>query len=1609
NVATATGGPLAYIKHGVTGWLIDVFKGWNFGEVVRRFDRNDVEVIERFRVEGRRLLGDYLKEGTEWYYGYREKGESRWVAGMKEAFVLAHREVSIDVMVEKYGLLFESVLDRSGAQGYEEKIERRQRAREKAEFAGRDFSDTQQSVQNYDQVVTPAQKGKALRFGTGRILKVPVYVAAGRITVGDPVEGQFHDGWRETLQSDLNRLAAEGRAPPGGTYHVIVTVDDAVLNADASGLPYIAGTNVYDTVYYHPAYFEQSADKRFIINYHEFISHIAENVGDEAIATQHTRSFVHSYGLRPVSIANIRVPYLENTRKTTLTAEELAVLGGVLGLEVRTLLNSIAEVVQQNSAEHQPSQAQPLDPREGNVIKPLEIFSRSPELFLNSELTTEFVDARLPHGISIQWRGYDKRTGEAAQIALRGIYGAHRLAIFNRVKGHVQGLYEVNLSGRKTITINVRNVNRALALGYVGRHLSEILERTGYPQFIGKPGRGLNALQTRTIIASGAIGILFERAHDLSVGTLDDSPAREAFLKYLSAGGIYVLTTDESLEGLEARLFMRHGLSRQARSGLLISANGSATLAYFDPTGRLREYKPYNKYAVREYRSDDHLQDVDIVYIGEPQVDTDSDYKAFAKVGFDRSVNTSSRPTGSLSAELRTHHVGRQVHGLRLFLNAVDAYVASFVYRQMRTPGRSGRPLFSQDSLSRLVRMANRLAVRPEAEIAEEDREAVWEEEAAAEPVVVLPLDRDTLLAGDEVNALVQSGGRKIRAFLRFLGEHVGAYDNGGQLPETFAKIEDFMWDAAREYRENPDAENGPFSDRALVEKGDAANNPAATQYPIRIEVRGRDNERAAQVAVRGFVDPLRRSYLAEMKQELGHYADMTMKTGGNTTIEANVRRVDKGLALHYVARHFEELLHIIGYTRDETNPQRRINALLTRSLVAHDGDGTVYGKPHGLVNPTLIESPAHRSLMKYYEIGGVSVIISGNDLERTAKRLIYHQGIPQHLRHHIIVIANGGANLAYFDGDRLVEYKLYREDALREYDLDNMLPGMDAVYLGDDAKPTGNDWPAFDKIGFDRSVSVAKERTEEIDARLRPNHVGGLEYGTAAFLNAVVRWAAGSPLNTFQPLFTPANRARFRTEAAEELSLVQKMHRLRDKTVVDRIPVEVVQIIQRMESFGELRDWLERQLAPLVGHPSQRLYDSSLVFSRYQLQEFEILMSILGFESNTYGVSEVLATIVRNQQLRRFEERGPLNEMFRSSQRYQLNLGQNLEETVRNLVMMLTNAFTPDDKVKLAGRIKQNASLIQRLRKTVAELRGVAITDVSAAPRDLFLEVYTAREAVRRDPFRYFDDIVRVNVVVNDDRMSDAERREIMGRLMDQIQTLLRTLPGKVTAHRKESRVPGFEAGNIYVQGLLNHNDFGDLPVKIQVRFASALRQESAMYFMYRHFGQWQLSPWARDMPFDSFASFEDMQNELFRRVKTYFMLDVSPTQNFQETVPAEKHQAVQATYGPGLIVKAPVFVVNGLVVVGDPVEGLFSGAWRETLQSDLDRLVAKGRSPPDGTYYVIVTTDHAVLNATAAGLPFIAGTNLTDEVYYHPAYFDGSADKRLEITYHEFISHIA
>ena len=323
----------------------------------------------------------------------------------------------------------------------------------------------------------------------------------------------------------------------------------------------------------------------------------------------------------------------------------------------------------------------------------------------------------------------------------------------------------------------------------------------------------------------------------------------------------------------------------------------------------------------------------------------------------------------------------------------------------------------------------------------------------------------------------------------------------------------------ARHFAANP----RQYTDEALVKRG--ADIVAAAHYPVRIEVRGViENEGvtqgAAQVAARGIFGDFKEIAVRRVEKKLKSSIGLVTKSSGKATIELTAARVDKALPLAYMAQHFDVILEMMRY-----KPGAHMNAKLTRTLIAVDGDGTLLKAPYKMTIPTLSESETSAELVKYLEAGGVVLLVSANDLKRSEARLIIGNALPEELRNRVLVAANGGSSLAYFDErGRLSEMEGYRLHALEDLRRSKGEIDLDLIYIGDDAKTDGNDYPAFTKVGFDRALVVTHLKRYKVSDKLKANYVGGQESGTRAILRAINGLLSERRPQSIDYLFTPEN-----------------------------------------------------------------------------------------------------------------------------------------------------------------------------------------------------------------------------------------------------------------------------------------------------------------------------------------------------------------------------------------------------------------------------------------------------------------------------------------------------
>ncbi|MGE0268183.1 MAG: hypothetical protein AB7S78_06995 [Candidatus Omnitrophota bacterium] len=370
-----------------------------------------------------------------------------------------------------------------------------------------------------------------------------------------------------------------------------------------------------------------------------------------------------------------------------------------------------------------------------------------------------------------------------------------------------------------------------------------------------------------------------------------------------------------------------------------------------------------------------------------------------------------------------------------------------------------------------------------------------------------------TFISETDTKALVRLCGQHVREFLTFLNDpNKPSYFSKGNNPLiNLYKVEPSIIDKARQFELSPDT----YSDNNLVKYG--KNVSEAVGHPVRIEVRKVKGVRgSAQIAVRGVFGVFRDNVLEQI-QEHKDYDEKKyyIRLSGNASFEINRKGVDKALPIQYFFYNWPEVLAMIQYT-----PGSRIDSSKTSTLITADGDGTTFDSPRLNKAPGLGTSRAYKHLLKYLELGGVYVIISGNHLDRTVSRV--QNFIPQKVMNRLLIAANGGANLIYFSQDgRVKEVLDYRENGLNCKGSRKKRVDLDLIYIGDDGRLSGNDREAFEAVGADRAILVAKDKSDDIIPFLEPNYIGGLEAGTTAVLEFVNQRAVSKP---GEKIFTKSN-----------------------------------------------------------------------------------------------------------------------------------------------------------------------------------------------------------------------------------------------------------------------------------------------------------------------------------------------------------------------------------------------------------------------------------------------------------------------------------------------------
>jgi hypothetical protein len=322
---------------------------------------------------------------------------------------------------------------------------------------------------------------------------------------------------------------------------------------------------------------------------------------------------------------------------------------------------------------------------------------------------------------------------------------------------------------------------------------------------------------------------------------------------------------------------------------------------------------------------------------------------------------------------------------------------------------------------------------------------------------------------------LVQLSGETIRDFL----SHADAGQFKGEAKDAITSFK---------------ADPSDFSDEKLIAYG--SDTITAIDYPVRIEVRGATKEGAAQMVAKGIWGPKRAKAASQMAQKCKELrVGIHLKLAGTSSIEFNVEGVDKSLPIFFLQGAFEDVLKEMNY-----RPGTHINSYSSKTVIAADGDSTVYDGPRVGSLPGLVESPVKDALCSYLQAGGVFMLVSGNDINRTFKRLV--PALPPEVYCRVLIAANGGAELIYVNPKgQATPVSGYRKQALDLAKDKSHQHILDMVYIGDDGAKEGNDYPAFKAVGYKNSVLVAQEFLADYDPGLKSGYVGGLLQGTKKFI----------------------------------------------------------------------------------------------------------------------------------------------------------------------------------------------------------------------------------------------------------------------------------------------------------------------------------------------------------------------------------------------------------------------------------------------------------------------------------------------------------------------------
>jgi len=319
----------------------------------------------------------------------------------------------------------------------------------------------------------------------------------------------------------------------------------------------------------------------------------------------------------------------------------------------------------------------------------------------------------------------------------------------------------------------------------------------------------------------------------------------------------------------------------------------------------------------------------------------------------------------------------------------------------------------------------------------------------------------------------------------------------------------------------------------------------------------------------------------------------------------------------------------------------------------------------------------------------------------------------------------------------------------------------------------------------------------------------------------------------------------------------------LKDK-ILNEIPEEVISLAHQFNSFDDLEDWINKVV---------RLLEMGSSLPSENLDYLEDLTLLFGLESGPgINLMDSLGSRIKNHKIK--DELHLVWDLFYNPGRFSPPKFDDIGD-VNDQLIILFNEFHMDN-ISIKSRIKQWGSNILKLEKVKPKIQKFKRAPYSLTVKEVIREGLELKNQIAKNPNDLFDDLIGFNIEIDDTDMNDEQRSIFLTKVSKNLSKLLEKLNDTdITIKRKVSAIPEFEAINIWIQGLLNHQDFGRLPIKLQVRFKTALMWEVVERYMYKIYGRWELPPWAKDLDMSEIKSFKQLQRKLFDDFKQFTIND--------------------------------------------------------------------------------------------------------------------------------------